>query len=131
MPQRPQLGFLEAVDDESVIAASAAPTRSTLANSGCAPVGERWDGSGNFVECGLAPTALPLVLSANLGDVCTPIPHFPPSYSYLHSKAVIFFEFKSVYKGVTSARGVSNIKIERHPVRSCQAPQMSLWSKQH
>jgi len=98
MPQRPQLRFLEAVDDESFIAASAAPTRSTLANSGCAPVNERWDGSGNFVESGLAPTALPLVLSANLGDVCTPIPHFPPSYSYLHSKLLFFLNLRVFIK---------------------------------
>jgi len=30
-----------------------------------------------------------------------------------------FFKFKSVYSGVTLARGVRNIKIGRHPVRSC------------
>jgi len=29
----------------------------------------------------------------------------------------LLFNFKSVYYGVTSARGVRNIKIERHPVR--------------
>jgi len=33
--------------------------------------------------------------------------------------------FKIVYQGVTSARGVRNIKIERHPVRSC------LWTVLH
>jgi len=32
--------------------------------------------------------------------------------------------------GVTSARGVRNIKIERHPVRSCEAPQMLISNRQ-
>ena len=32
---------------------------------------------------------------------------------------IFFFQFKSYYYGVISARGVRNIKIERHPVRSC------------
>jgi len=30
-----------------------------------------------------------------------------------------FFKFWTVYSGVTSARGVENNKIERHPVRNC------------
>jgi len=29
------------------------------------------------------------------------------------------FLFKRVYQGLTSARGERNIKIEKHPVRSC------------
>jgi len=37
---------------------------------------------------------------------------------YLHRRSLLFFN------ELTSARGARNIKIERHPVRNCWAPQM-------
>ena len=40
-------------------------------------------------------------------------------YSFLN-----FFEFEDVYGRLTSATGARNNEIERHRVRSCQAPQM-------
>ena len=43
----------------------------------------------------------------------------------------VFIWFKNVYKGVTSTRGVENIKIERHTVIRCQTPQMSRGVPQH
>jgi len=45
-------------------------------------------------------------------------------------KSLDFLSQKSVVRPV-SARGVRNIKIERHPVRSCSAPQMSRGPPQH
>ena len=58
----------------------------------------------NFRDCVVSHTFLECVGNATRG---------------MTGRRTFFFKFKSVYQGVTSARGVRNIKIERHPVRSC------------
>ena len=41
-----------------------------------------------------------------------------------------FLKFESVFQRLTSARGARNNEIERHRVRSCQAPQMpNTWRR--